>query len=252
MRQLPTHTQALLKPEEQGRSPGIFGALSIAGEGLIRKFGQRWAIGASCATLTLSPLLALALHLNARYEVPQANIILGGVFGALSLVFTLSTVCLWPVLIKHALETLRQGAQVPAVAHRAFSLRRALIRSFGPSIALLTPLVLLSTAGLVYLAAAFDGFEATTLLIFVLLFSAASLLGLLATGGLSVAISGKQALDQRRSLSARRELQGPEALGALELAPEADEGSGALSLTQDAGLLTQASSTPPPSKTSNP
>lgn len=217
-------------------------ALSIAGERLISQRGRRWALVALGATLTISPLLALALQANARIEQPLTKLLVSGLIGAAGIVFTLSCLCSWPMLILRASALLRADeAHALVRTPRSFSLWRALKRSFGPTLAFITPLVAISSLGIVWLIAAFDGFAPLMLLFFVLIFSFLFTLGLMCFGGLGVAISGKQALDHRRLIRERRKLQGPETIGALELASDQARESGALSLTQDAGQLTQTS-----------
>lgn len=214
-------------------------ALELAGERLITTYGKRWMLGAMAATATLGPAWALLLHTQAKHAVEPSKLLVSGLITAACGVLMGSCLLAWPKIIHDAWLLL--GAELPQEpAWRTFSLTKTLKRTFGPIIILITPPSILLAIGFSWLVVAWDGFTLSALLLLGVLFCVLALLGWFSLSFLGVAVAGKQALDQHRTLRQHRALSGPEAIGALALSAEHVDDAGALSLSQDAGQLTSS------------
>lgn len=250
--------QAILADEQLG----FWRAISVAGECFLVESGQRWLKRSLTAWICICalPMISAAMYgvtSSGSWWMALAFIISIGIVVIELLVFVLCTI-LWPKLMSraralrrppHLNELPMRRAALTLLEQRQYrvslSVRRAFRQGFGPGIVAIAPLAFSLNALWIIFVALMNGFSPLTLLISllgsVISFGGFLIIGLLVFGGGGLlVVSGKQALDNRESVRARRVLEGPESVGALALAQEHPEDAGALSLSPQTGLITQA------------
>lgn len=241
---------------------GFWRAISVAGECFLVESGHKWLKRSLIAWISISALPMIggavyALTSSDSWGAALGFVVSIGIVVIELLIFVLCTI-LWPKLMSRA-RTLRRPPHIHELPMRrealallkqrqyrvSLSVRRAFKQGFGPGVVAIAPLAFSVNALWMIVVVFNNGFNPLILLLSllgsVISFGGFLIIGLLVFGGGGLlVVSGQQALANRESVRVRRVLEGPESVGALALAQEHPDDAGALSLSPQAGQITQA------------